>query len=68
MALPVIDADLEAAREFAPGDPVIATMREVVSPETVDEGEPLRAVDVLVVVDQLYAAFSEALPPDIPIG
>jgi hypothetical protein len=43
-------------------------MREVVSPEIVDEGEPLRSVDVLVVVDQLYAALPEALPPDIPIG
>jgi hypothetical protein len=68
MALPVIDAVLEAAKEILPGDPVIATMRQVVSPEAVAEGEPLRAVDVLVVVDQLHAALSEALPPDILIG
>jgi len=68
MALPVMDAVLEAAKEFLPGDPVIARMREVVSPETVAEGEPLRAVDVLVVVDQLHAALDEARPPDISIG
>src|ERR687891_61244 len=67
MALPVIDAVLEAAKEFLPGDPVIATMREVVSPESVAEGEPLRAVDVLVVVDQLHAALDDARPFDVGI-
>jgi hypothetical protein len=65
MALPVMDAVLEAAKDFLPGDPVIATIREVVSPEAVSEGEPLRAVDLLILVDQLHSALSDLVPPAI---
>jgi hypothetical protein len=63
MALPVMDAVLKAARELLPSDPVVATIRDVISPEAITEGRPLRAVDALIVVEQLHAALGQALPP-----
>lgn len=63
MALPVLDAVVNAAKDFLPGDPVVDTIRDAISPEAIAEGEPLRAVDVLIVVDQLHTALSQALPP-----
>lgn len=59
VAVPVLDAALAQVREALPDNPVIAAVGGVISADTLAEGEPLRAVDVLVVV----TAFLGALPP-----
>ena len=56
MALPVMDAVLAAVKGQLPvDDPVVLSVLDVISPEAVDSGEPLRAADVLVVVGVLKA-------------
>jgi hypothetical protein len=40
--------------------PVIARMEDVVSPEMITSGEPVRVVDALVVVDMLFEALRDA--------
>jgi hypothetical protein len=56
IALPVVDEVLGAARDALPDHPVIARAEDVVSPELIASGEPIRAVDALVVVDLLFEA------------
>jgi hypothetical protein len=56
MAVPVLDACLQAFREFVPQDPIVSSIRAVVSPEAVAEGEPVRAVDAALVAGQLALA------------
>jgi hypothetical protein len=59
MGLQVSDAVLNAAREWVPqGDPVIDRIQEVISVENIESGEPVRAVDLLIVVDQTMDALS----------
>jgi hypothetical protein len=56
-AIQEVDAVLGAARPLIPdGDPVLDRLAEVVSPESVEAGESVRAFDVLIVVDQVYNA------------
>ena len=56
MALPVLDAVISSIRELLPASAVVQAAREIISPETVELGEPVRAVDILLVVSQLEAA------------
>ncbi len=64
MALPVMDAVIVAAREHVPpGDPVLATITDVISPESVAAGEPVRAIDALLVVNQLASILERQSPP-----
>jgi hypothetical protein len=56
IALPVLDAAVEHTRSFLPDDPVVNTIRGVVSPDQIASGEPVRAADALVVAKQLDAA------------
>jgi hypothetical protein len=60
IALPVVDEVLRVARDVLPGHPVIARMEDIVSPEMIASGEPVRAVDALVVVDMLFEALKDA--------
>ena len=61
MALPIIDASFAAAREWlADDDPLVLVSLDVISPEAVELGEPLRAGDALVVASQLAAALAPA--------
>jgi hypothetical protein len=56
-ALQTVDAVLSATRELIPaGDPVLDRMTDVISPEAVQAGEPPRAIDVLLLADQVYDA------------
>lgn len=55
IAVPVLDAALTAVRSLAPDNAVAASVRDVISAEAVEEGEPIRAVDVLLVVTTLLA-------------
>ena len=41
-------------------DPVIEVSRGLITPETIEAGGPVRAVDVAVVADQLYQALKHA--------
>jgi hypothetical protein len=55
IAIPVLDAALSAVRDLASSNPVVASVRDVISAEAIEEGEPVRAVDVLMVVTTLLA-------------
>lgn len=56
VALPVLDAVLNSIQGVRPNNPVVVAARGVIRPEQVAAGEPVRAVDVLVVAKQLSAA------------
>jgi len=57
IAVPVLDELLSQARQFIPtGDPVLARMQDVVSPESVIAGDPVRAIDALTVTTQAITA------------
>lgn len=62
MALPVLDAVISEVRGLLPDSGVVQAAREVISPESVEAGEPVRAADALVVA----AALREALPRPAP--
>jgi hypothetical protein len=63
IALPVLDAVIEAARMARPDDPVVQAARGIISPEQIEAGEPVRAADALLVAKQLDAAIG-AYPLD----
>ncbi len=56
MAVPVLDACLDAFKQHVPDDPVVQAIRAVLSPEAIADGEPMRAVDAALVAGQLAAA------------
>lgn len=59
MAIPVVDAVLAEGRAHLPeGDPILRAIRDVVSPESVELGEPVRVLEVLLVIEQLEARLS----------
>jgi hypothetical protein len=61
IAFPVIDSVLNEASKLVPADdPIVDASRSLITPETIEAGEPIRAVDALVVVDQLYRALKYA--------
>lgn len=56
LALPILDAVLEAIKdEIGRENPVVQAVAAVISPETIAEGDPLRAADALVVAKLLNA-------------
>ncbi len=59
MALPVLDAAIADIKAAMPDDPVVAAVEGVISPASVERGEPIRAVDALLVVKQLDAAIGD---------
>jgi hypothetical protein len=65
IAIPTLDAALSAVRDLAPDNPVVASVRDVISTEAVEEGEPIRATDVLLVVTTLLAVTPQP-PADFP--
>jgi hypothetical protein len=56
MALPVLDACLQAFKGHVSDDPIVSAIREVISPESIEAGESVRAVDASLVAGQLAAA------------
>jgi hypothetical protein len=56
IALPVLDAVIEAVRLARPDDPAVKAARSVISPEQMESGEPVRAADALLVARQLDTA------------
>lgn len=63
VALPVLDASLEAIKAAKPDDPVVSSVVEILSADFSGAGELIRAADMLIVVEQLDAAIGER-----PIG
>lgn len=59
LAVPVVDAAFGYVKEVLGDDPVVSAIGGVISVEALASAEPLRASDVLLVVD----AFLGALPP-----
>jgi len=59
IAIPVLDAALSAVRDLAADNSVVASVRDVISAEAVEEGEPVRATDILLVVTTLLAVLPE---------
>ncbi len=54
IALPVLDAVIANAKAvIGPADPVVQAAVDVVSPETISAGEPVRAVDALLFAQML---------------
>jgi hypothetical protein len=62
IALPVLDAVIEAACAARSDDPVVQSARGIITPEQIESGEPVRAADALLVAKQLDAAIG-AYPP-----
>jgi hypothetical protein len=71
IAVPVLDALLQACKDFVPNDPVARAIDGLVTPESVESGS-LRALDAALVVGQLAAALGPEKPapplPDIELG
>lgn len=62
VAVPVLDAVLGAAREWMPeDDPILDAVRDVISVENIEAGEPIRAVDALMVARQVETALTNRL-------
>ncbi len=56
-ALPVLDAAVTAGKDALDADdPIVAAIRDVISPEAIETGESVLASDALLVVTQLAAA------------
>jgi|SRR5680860_257481 len=62
IAVPVLEALLEACKEFVADDPVVLAIDGLVTPESVESGS-LRALDAALVVHQLAAALGPEKPP-----
>jgi hypothetical protein len=66
IAIPTVDEVLASAKSFLPaGDSIVARIEGVVTPERLQSEEPLRAADVLHVVNALYAAVWSAPRPRV---
>ncbi len=63
IALPVLDAVLESVRDVLPNDQVVRAMRGVISVEQIESGEPVRAIDALLVAQQLDTICSTEMTP-----
>lgn len=55
MAVPVLDACIEDVKAAVADDPVVRAVAGVISPDAIALGEPVRAVDALLVAKQLDA-------------
>lgn len=64
IAVPVMDAIIASAKEFVADDPIVVTIRDVISPESLDD-EHVRVFDALIVVGALREALGPAPPPRI---
>lgn len=63
IAVPVLDAVLQACKPFVPEDPIIGAIREVVSADVIAAGKPVRGVDAVVVAEQLAVALGPEVVP-----
>ncbi len=60
IALPVLDAVIETIKDDIGRDnPVVAAVAGIISPETIELGEPIRAADALLVATMLDAELGD---------
>ncbi|MGQ0803487.1 MAG: hypothetical protein ACT4PI_06455 [Actinomycetota bacterium] len=59
IALPVLDAVIEDAKAALGDDPVVLAVAGIISPDTIAIGDPIRAIDALLVVQQVDAAIGD---------
>jgi hypothetical protein len=62
MAIPVLDAALDMVRGALGNNPIVNAVAGVISVETIEAGEPLRASDVLLVADMFLGALPTPAP------
>jgi len=62
MALPVLDAVIADVRNVLPHDAIVKVVDDVISPEAIERGEPVRAIDALIVAQQIDAAIGPYPP------
>jgi hypothetical protein len=67
-AIDTVDAVLDACREFLPDHPIVARLQNVLSPEAIAAGDPVRVVDVVPGVGQIVAALGNKRPPPAYVG
>lgn len=66
IAIPVLDAVMSGVRpHIEPGHEVLDRLTDLISVETIMEGEGIRAVDVLLVADQLAVALGPPEPTQL---
>jgi hypothetical protein len=65
IALPVLAEVIELARSFVADDPVVGKVQDVVSPDFIAAGMPIRAADALLVATQLRTALHEFCPQGV---
>jgi hypothetical protein len=63
IAVAAVDAALSAVRGLVADSPVLRRIDDVISPESIEAGEPIRAIDVLVVVGIMHAVLPPAPNP-----
>jgi len=61
IAVPVLDAVLEHAKGVIGDDPVVEAAAAVISADVIGLGEPVRALDALIVAEQLLVTLGH--PP-----
>src|SRR4051794_20852468 len=67
IAVPVLDALLDACKTFVGDDPVVQAIDGLMTPEAVEDGH-VRAIDAALVVHQLAAALGpERRPPRVTV-
>jgi hypothetical protein len=62
IAIPVFDAVVSAVKALLPDNPIVDAISDIISVETIQAGEAIRAVDALLVVNALFAAFPRSGP------
>jgi hypothetical protein len=62
IAVPVIDAVIATAREnMLLDNPVLAALPDLISPEALAAGEPIRAIDAYIALGQIEEALNRAM-------
>lgn len=57
-AVRVVDAVIAESRKLIPNHPVIRALPDLISPAAVEDGAPLRAADLLLILIPLHEALS----------
>lgn len=53
-----VDAVVSACREYPPNHPIVSRIADILSPELIESGGPLRVADVLPLIGQMRTALS----------
>lgn len=67
IAIPALDAVLTHAKGVIdPNDAVVHAVADIISPESIGAGEPIRAADALIVAQMLFETLGS--PPEMQTG